>query len=163
MKQNKNYPRHYEETEVVKATVKEIFDFTDNHSNLSLHMNRPSLMMGGGRVETKLDGGKGQIIGSHIIMEGTVFGIKLFLDEVVVKREPPYLKEWETVGKVKLVVIGDYRLGFRLEDMGNNAKITVYIDYSLPEVNKILGVLFGGVYAKWCVRQMVSAVVKRFS
>jgi hypothetical protein len=67
------------------------------------------------------------------------------------------------VGKVKLVVIGDYRLGFRLEDMGNNAKITVYIDYSLPEVNKVLGVLFGGVYAKWCVRQMVSAVVKRFS
>jgi len=164
MKQNKSYPKHYEESRVVNATPEAVFGFADNHTNLSAHMNKSSFMMAGSKLETRMDGGNAQVIGSHITMDGKVLGIKLFLDEVVIKREPPRIKEWETVGKVKLVVIGDYLLGFRLEGAENKTKITVYIDYDLPVglFNRVLGILFGGVYAKWCVKQMLASIVQHF-
>lgn len=38
---------------------------------------------GGGKMETWVDKGKGQKVGSHIKMSGKVFGINLFLDEVI--------------------------------------------------------------------------------
>jgi hypothetical protein len=45
-------------------------------------------------------------------MTGRMLGIDLVLDEVVQVREPPYRKEWETIGHTRLLVIAGYRLGF---------------------------------------------------
>lgn len=69
------FPFHYEEKILVPATPEDLFAFLDDHHNLSSHMNKPSLMMGGGKMETILDEGKGQEIGSHIILKGKAFGM----------------------------------------------------------------------------------------
>ena len=43
--------------------------------------------------------------------------------------------------------------------------MTVFIDYALPDgvVTYWLGRLFGGMYAKWCVNQMLDGVVTHFA
>lgn len=149
--------RHYEESTLIPAPAEEIFAYVDDHTNFSSHMNKSSWMMGGGSMKTDTDEGKGQKVGSHIRMSGRVFGINLFLDEVVTQHEPPYRKEWQTVGDLNLLVIDHYKLGFEIEPENNGSKFKVHIDYKLPKPTNThwLGVLFGKMYAKWCVSQMI--------
>ena len=113
-------------------------------------------------IET--DEGKGGKVGSHIKMQGKVFGLNLFLDEVVTKHAPPYYKEWQTVGDINLLVIDHYKLGFEIKPEAEHSNLTVYIDYNLPKsfLTKLLGCLFGRVYAKWCVKQMINEVEAHF-
>lgn len=153
---------HFENSAIIPASPDKVFAFADNPANFSSHMNKSSWMMGGGSMNTHIDDKKFQEIGSHLQMEGTVFGIKLFLDEVVIKHDPPFRKEWQTVGDINLVVIDHYSLGFEIKPEENRLK--VYIDYELPKSLKTLwlGKLFGGFYARWCVGQMLSGVKEHF-
>jgi hypothetical protein len=77
-------------------------------------MNESSWMMGGGRMSVELDEAKGQAVGSHIRLSGRVFGVSLYLDEVVTRRDPPTNKVWETVGTPRLLVIGAYSIGVQI-------------------------------------------------
>jgi len=92
-------------------------------------------------------------------------GIELFLEEVVTEREPPRHKAWETIGSPRLLVIGGYRLGFDITDGNNTSELRVFIDYDLPAalVSRWLGYIFGKMYAKWCVQQMVNGARDHFS
>jgi len=150
-----NYARHYEDSVLILAGAAEVFAFLDDHARLSSHMNKPWWMMGGGRVDISVDVGRGQEVGSHIRMSGKAFGIKVFLDEVVIHREPPHVKIWETVGTPKILVIGHYRMKFEIEPRAGESLLRLSIDYNLPTVNVWLGKLFSGIYAKWCVRQAI--------
>lgn len=152
------YDRHEEFTGIVEAPTERVFEHLDDQTRLSAHMSKRSWKMGWGRMETILDDGRGQAIGSSIALRGRVFGIKLSLDEVVVSREPPRVKSWETIGEPRLLVIGQYRMGFTLEKQdAQRSQLRVEIDYGLPSrgVPFVLGLLFGRAYAKWCTRQMV--------
>ena len=90
-------------------------------------------------------------------------GFNLFLDEVVTARSYPTRKVWETVGNPNLLVIGKYQMGVELTPENNKTKLKVFIDYNLPQGStKILGVVFGEVYANWCVNQMLNGVIDHF-
>lgn len=152
--------KHYEEEAVVQAAPEALFAYVDDYAHLSSHMSQSSWMMGGGSMKTETDEGMGQKIGSHIQLSGKAFGIGLFLDEVVTQREPPRRKVWETVGTPKLLVIGNYRMGFEISGGKDTSRLRVFIDYE--PLKTVLGYLFGSVYAKWCVRQMIGGVRKQF-
>lgn len=154
--------RHYEEKSIVPATAEKVFAYIDDHTRFSSHMNKSSWMMGGGKMETKVDEGKGQKIGSHILLSGTAFGIKIFLDEVVTSHQPPLIKTWETVGVPKLLIVGSYGMGIEIKSLNDQSQLRVYIDYDLPPTNTWLGRLFSGIYAKWCVRQMIKGTREEF-
>jgi len=159
-----NVLRHYEENIIIPVAPDDVFSYADDHTNFSSHMNKSSWMMGGGKMTTHPDDRNFQKVGSHLRMSGTVFGIKLFLDEVITHHQPPYRKEWQTVGDLDIIVIGHYKLGFEIKPENSNSKLKVYIDYNLPNSFKtrLLGILFGRFYAKWCVNQMISGVGKHF-
>lgn len=164
METNKKYSNHYEESTLVSAYPEKVFAYADDHRNFSSHMNKSSWMMGGGKMETATDEEKGQKVGSHIKMYGKVFGIGLSLDEVITHHEPPHIKAWQTVGDINLLVIDHYKLGFQIKPEENNSRLSVYIDYDLPKSGgtRLLGYLFGGMYAKWCVKQMINGVKEYF-
>jgi len=156
-------PYHYAESLIVSASPQALFSFVDNHANLSSHMGRSSLMMGGGSMVTEIDNDLGQKVGSHIQLKGKAFGLNIYLDEVVTQHEPPKLKSWETVAYPKLYVIGNYRMGFEITPQEKGSRLVVFIDYELPRgAARLLGFLFGYVYARWCVKQMIASVRKNF-
>lgn len=103
-----------------------------------------------------MDSGRAQVVGSVIRVHGRVLGIRLSLVEVVIEREPPLRKAWETIGEPRLLVIGSYRMGFSLE-RGLCTRARVWIDYDRPSgiVARGLARLFGGLYARWCVQRML--------
>lgn len=160
---NRKFSQHYQEQALISASPEEVFAYLDDHTRLASHMSESSWMMGGGRMETSIDDGKGQKIGSHIQMSGRAFGIALSLDEVITRYEPPHAKEWETVGNPQLLVVGHYRMGIALTPHDGSSDLQVFIHYNLPKRNVWLGRLFGKAYAKWCVRQMLYDIRNHFS
>jgi hypothetical protein len=158
-------PRHVESSAFIDVSPEDVFAFVDDHSQFSSHMSESSWMMGGGRMSVELDEAKGQAVGSHIRLRGRVFGVPLNLDEVVTRREPPTDKVWETVGAPRLLVIGAYSMGLKITSEAQGSRLRVFIDYQLPEgwVTYWLGWLFGRFYARWCVGQMLTGVLKQFT
>ena len=159
------YTRHEESSAPIHASPEQIFARLDDQTRLSAHMSKRSWKMGWGKMETVLDAEHGQSVGSHIVLRGRVFGIRLYLDEVVTLRDPPLRKTWETVGEPRLLVMGPYRMGFDLTPDGSNSRLCVAIDYDLPAngIPRLLGQMFGPWYAKWCTRQMVQDAQHSFA
>lgn len=159
-----NAKKHYEESEIISASAKELFAFIDDHKRFSSHMSKSSWMLAGGKMQVFVDKGNGQKVGSHIRLNGKVLGINLFLDEVVMRYKPPYHKAWQTVGDLNLVIISHYQMEVEIKPGKSNSKLKISIDYELPKSNQTrwLGYLFGDIYAKWCVRQMINGVKGHF-
>ena len=157
--------RHRESAALIGAPPQEVFAFVDDHARFSSHMSQSSWMMGGGRMSIDMDAAKGQAVGSHIRLGGTVFGIRLSLDEVVTHRTPPTDKVWETVGTPRLLVIGSYTMGIQITPENDGSHLRVFIEYDLPTgwAAHWLGFLFGGLYARWCVEQMIAGASKHFN
>ncbi len=155
---------HQEKIVFVKATPTEVFEFIDEHSHLSSHMGKSSWMMSGGKMETSIDSGHFKKIGSHLKMEGKVFGILLFLDEVVTHYDPPNRKEWKTVDEPRLIVIGGYKMGIEINKVNNGSKVKLFIDYQLPKSFFIrpISYLLGPLYANWCLQQMLNSIMNHF-
>lgn len=157
------YRLHHETTAKLNAPIEVAFAYLDDFRKLSAHMERPSAMMMGSAMAIETDEHGGRAVGSKVRMRGRMLGMPLQLDEVVTEREPPVRKAWETV-EARLLVIGQYRLGFALQPDGNTSKLRVFIDYCLPRgvLGRWLGTLFGAMYARWCTRRMASDAIKRF-
>jgi len=158
------YSHHEEHRASINASAARVFDKLDDPNHLTEHMSKRSWKMGWGRMETVLDAQLGRSVGSHIVLRGRVFGIQLYLNEVVTLRQPPLSKTWETVGEPRLLIIGCYQMGFVLIPADTTSQLRVTIDYDLPRqgISRLLGRLFGRWYAKWCTQQMVRDVEHSF-
>ena len=158
------FEKHFTASVEVDAGINELFAYLDNPARLSTHMTRSSWMMGGGTMQISTDEGAGARVGSRIRLSGKAFGLSLFVDEAVAQREPPLLKTWQTLGEPNLLVIGSYRMGFRLANATPRAKLQVFIDYDLPRKGfaRVLGWLLARIYASWCVKSMLADAVAHF-
>ena len=159
-----SYPYRHETVVFVHAPVRDVFDFLDDHSRLSAHMTRRSWMMGGGSMAIETDSARARAVGSKLKLHGTVFGIRLSVEDVVTERTPPFRKVWETIGEPALLVIGSYRMGIELDDRGASASLRVSIEYALPRGRpaRWFGFLFGRQYAGWCTRRMANDAFRHF-
>lgn len=157
--------KHYEESTPIATDPHTLFAYVDDHAKFSSHMNKASWMMGGGSMRTILDEGKGQHVGSHIRLHGNVFGITMYVDEVVTEYIPPRRKLWKTVGTPRLIIIGQYQMGLEITPEKEGSRLTVFIDYAIPDSTsgRVLGYLFSSIYATWCVRQMIGSAQTYFS
>lgn len=144
-------------TATVKGTVGEVFAALDDHKRLAAHMEKPSLMMVGTKMKIETDHLRGQALGSEIRLHGRVLGIPISVEEKVVDYAPPFRKIWVTTSGPKLLVIGRYRMGVELKPRGESVQLRVWIEYDLPTgwFTRVLGRLLGGLYAQWCLDQML--------
>jgi hypothetical protein len=151
-------------TRQIAAADSAVFDYLDDHRNLSMHMEQRSWAMMGSRMDIHMDAGGTRAVGSRFGFSGSFLGIPLAVDEVVTARDPPRSKAWETVGEPTLWVIGRYRMGFRIAADGASSLLTVFIDYDLPTRSgpRAAGWLLGGSYARWCTGRMVADAARHF-
>ena len=85
------------------------------------------------------------------------------LEEIVVEREPPRRKAWETI-ESRLLVIGQYRLGFELEPRGDRCLLRVSIDYDRPHgvFARLAAALCAKSYARWCTGRIARDAGRHF-
>jgi hypothetical protein len=157
------FPLHYESAVTLNASPETAFAYLDDFRKLSAHMEESSAMMVGSKMKISTDGLDGRTVGSRVRMDGKMLGMALSLEEVVTERQPPFKKAWQTVD-AKLMVIGQYQLGFALSPSGDCSLLHVFIDYELPRQGFAhwLGKLFGKTYARWCVERMANDAVAHF-
>lgn len=149
----------------VRANPQDLFDRLDDQAQLGAHMGERSMMMMGGRMTYEFDAAKGRAVGSLIKMGGSFLGIPLSVEEVVVTRDPPHRKVWETRGSPRILIIGNYRMGFEITPRdGGRAHLRVFIDYDLPAsaFGLVAGKLFAPMYARWCVERMAKDAARHF-
>lgn len=158
------YDRHEEETTDVAAEPNAVFDFLDDHANLSSHMAQRSWMMLGTRMDLFMDDGRAKAVGARFGFSGRVLGLPLGVEQIVTGRQRPLMKVWETVGIPRLWVVGAYQMGFEISPSTRGAKLRVFLDYCLPGngFERLLGKLVGQAYGRWCVGRMVSDAVAHF-
>ena len=157
--------RYHDQSEaIIKASQAEVFDYLDDQTRLSAHMEKRSVMMLGGRMTYEFDAAKGRAVGSVIRMGGSFLGISLFVEEIVTERTSPSRKLWETRGPQRMLVIASYVMGFETRLIGEGTGVRVFIDYKLPQSlpGRWLGLMFAPLYAKWCVSRMVKDVSRHF-
>jgi len=157
-------PRHYEYSAFLPAPPRAVFDYLDDHAQLSSHMSESSWMMGKGRMSIEVDRGGGRRLGSEIRLSGRVLGAELSVTESVIERDPPRIKIWQTTGSPRLLIVGHYRMGFQIGAEPGGSMLTVFIDYALPQFGpaRWLGRLLGAFYARWCTQQMVEGAKRHF-
>lgn len=161
---DQSLPFHEQSIAMAGAPADAVFAYLDDPRSLSAHMGKSSMMMLGSRMSTEIDANGGRVVGSRIRMHGSMLGISLALDEVVIERQAPLRKVWKTVGTPKLLIMAHYRMGFEVTPRGDSSLLHVFIDYSLPTSvpGEWLGRLLGSVYARWCTNRMVDDAVKHF-
>ena len=149
----------------VNATPEELFNLLDDQTKLAAHMEKPSMMMMGGRMRYEFDEAKGRTVGSVIKMGGTFLGINLSVEEIVTERDPPRRKVWETRGTPNILIIGAYRMGFEIASAGQRSILRVFIEYDQPHTiaGRFLGRIFAPVYARWCVQRMAKDSMRHFN
>lgn len=159
-----SYPLHHEASGDVAASPAALFAHLDDPARLSSHMQKRSMAMMGATMQLETDALGGKAIGSVIRMRGRVLGIALGLEETVSRREPPFLKTWDTLGEPDLLVIGAYRMGFRIAASDGGSRLTVFIDYALPSARSMrwLRGLLAPVYARWCCARMLGDAQQAF-
>jgi hypothetical protein len=88
-------------------------------------MRQSSWMMAGSRLAIELDASEGRTVGGRIRLSGRVLGIPLAVEEIVTERHSPLRKVWETTGTPRLLVIGQYRMGYEITPQGNASLLRV--------------------------------------
>ena len=161
----RSFPFHEASSALVSARADRVFAYLDDPKALAAHMGESSLMMMGSRLSINVDADGGRVVGSQVRMQGRMMGIPLSLEEVITERQVPNRKVWETIGTPKLLIMAHYRMGFDLTPTGDASMVRVFIDYRLPTTapGSWLGYLLGGVYARWCTKQMVNDVATHFN
>jgi hypothetical protein len=159
------YEGHYEVSVVVPAAPEVVFSDIDAPERLSSHMTRRSWMMAGSRMDIIADQDGGRKVGSRVRLEGSLLGIRLAADVRVIERAVPSAKVWQTEGEPRLLVIGRYRMGFAILSLASGSSLRIFIDYSVPErgLPRVLGRMFGAMYARWCIDQMIGDAKLRWS
>jgi hypothetical protein len=150
------HAHHEEVNATISAAPQALFDHLDDQERLAAHMNKPSMMMMGGRMFYEFDERRGRAVGSVIRMGGDFLWLNLFVEETVTERERPRRKVWQTQGSPRLIIIGAYRMGFDIAGEGGASRLRVFTDYDLAPgpIGLILGALFAPIYARWCVKRM---------
>jgi len=161
---HRNYRHRFAQAGYVAAAPAVLFDYLDDHERLASHMMQSSAMMAGSAMAFTFDEGRGRTLGSRIAMHGTMLRFTLEVNEVVTERAPPLRKAWETEGQPRLLVIGAYCMGFEVAAKGPGSELTIFIDYDLPPWPlRILGLIAGRFYARWCVESMARDAARAFA
>lgn len=161
MNKQAGYEKQYKESMHIPAPVEDVFAYIDDHSHFYSHVIKFSRAVGG-RMELQFDEGHGKTVGSHIRLFGKLFGKNLSLEEVVIKRDPPYIKTWETVGIPKFLIVGQYRMNVTIEPKGDGSLLTVSLDYNTPPNSGLVKKLLSRVYGKLCAKEMVKGTRNYF-
>ena len=151
------WTRSLEETVVVGAAATTVFAWLDEPRNTGFHMSRPSLAMLGGALRLERVSAQTTGVGATYRSWGRVLGLPIDFTTAVTQWVPGREKTWRTVGKPRLIVLGDFQMRFSLASRDGGTNVVMAIDYSLPTrgIGRLVGAVLAAPYARWCLRRMV--------
>lgn len=143
---------------LVHSTPEKVFIEMDDFSKTGMHMTENSMMMMGNKLTLEQLSENAYGIDSKYRWYGKMMGITMDFSEVVTKWEASKLKEWETFGEAKMIIMSWYKMRFEVTPDENGTLAKISISYLPPRewYNKILSFLFANMYCYWCLNNMLN-------
>ena len=147
---------------LIHSTPAKVFAQMDDFSKTGMHMTESSMMMMGSKLTLKQLSTDGTGIGASYRWYGKMMGMTMDFSETVTKWEQNILKEWETVGEAKIIIMSWYRMWFEISPTENGTLAKISISYLPPKewYYKILSFFFATWYCNWCLNNMLNDTKK---
>jgi hypothetical protein len=142
----------------IHSTPKKVFQQMDDFSKAGMHMTESSMMMIGSKLNLEKLSMNQAGVGSSYRWYGKMMGMKMDFTETVTKWEQNKLKEWETIGEAKIIIMSWYRMWFEISPDENGTIAKISISYLPPKewYYKILSFFFAKWYCNWCLNNMLN-------
>ena len=143
---------------LIHSTTEKTFAQFDDFSKTGMHMSESSIMMMGSKLKLEQLSTNPTGVGAKYHWYGKMMGMTMDFIETVTKWQPSILKEWETVGESKIIIMSWYRMWFEITPAENGAIAKLYISYLPPKqwFYKILSFFFASWYCNWCLNNMLN-------
>jgi hypothetical protein len=143
---------------LIHSTPEKVFAQMDDFSKTGMHMSESSMMMMGSKLKLEQLSANSIGIGSKYRWYGKMMGMTMDFSETVTKWDQNKLKEWETVGEAKILIMSWYRMWFEISPAPNGTTAKISISYLPPKewYYKILSFLFAKWYCNWCLNNMLN-------
>ncbi|MEO6541309.1 MAG: SRPBCC family protein [Ferruginibacter sp.] len=142
---------------LIHSTPDKVFAQMDDFSKTGMHMSESSMMMMGSKLKLEQLSTNATGIGASYRWYGKMMGMIMDFSETVTKWQSPNIKEWETVGEAKIIIMSWYRMWFEIipDEKGTSAKLS--ISYLPPKqwYYKVLSFVFANWYCNWCLNNML--------
>jgi hypothetical protein len=141
----------------IQSTPEKVFTQMDDFSKTGMHMSENSMMMMGSKLSLRQISPNSTGIGAKYRWHGKMMGMTIDFEEAVTTWQPPVLKEWETIGDAKIIIMSWYRMWFEINPSDNGTLAKLSISYLPPKQwhLRILSFLFARMYCIWCLNNML--------
>jgi len=146
----------------IHSMPEKVFQQMDDFSKTGMHMSESSMMMMGSKLKLEQLSPNPTGVGAKYRWYGKMMGMTIDFSETVTKWQTPILKEWETIGEAKIIIMSWYRMWFEISPSENGTIAKISISY-LPPNNwfyKILSFFFARWYCNWCLKNMLDDTKK---
>jgi hypothetical protein len=147
---------------LIHSAPDKVFAQMDDFSKTGMHMSESSMMTMGSKLKLEQISTNATGVGASYRWHGKIAGMTMDFSETVAKWQPPKLKEWETIGEAKIIIMSWYRMWFEIipAERGTIAKLS--ISYLPPKewYYKILSFFFAKWYCNWCLNNMLNDTKK---
>ena len=133
---------------IIHSAPEKVFAYMDNLGNTGMHMSESSMMMMGSKLKLEQLSTNPTGVGAKYHWSGKMMGMTIDFKETVTKWQPPKLKEWETVGEAKIIIMSWYRMWYEIAPYENKTLAKISISYLPPNewYYKILSFFFANWY-----------------
>ena len=146
----------------IHSTPEKVFAQMDDFSKTGMHMSESSMMMMGSKLKLEQLSTNPTGVGAKYRWYGKMMGMTMDFSEAVTKWQPPILKEWETFGDAKMIIMSWYRMWFEIAPAENGTIAKLSISYLPPKewFYKILSFFFANWYCNCCLKNMLGDAKK---
>ena len=149
-------------TILIHSTPAKVFAQMDDFSKTGMHMTESSMMMMGSKLTLEQLSTNATGVGASYRWYGKMMGMTMDFSQTVTKWEQNKLKEWETFGEAKIIIMSWYRMWFEISPTENGTLAKISISYLPPKewYYKILSFFFATWYCNWCLNNMLNDTKK---
>lgn len=146
-----------------KAVPEQVFSCIDDLGVTGMHMTQSSMPMMGGKMDVQFLTPHKTGLHTKYRWTGKVLWWELDFTVEVTKWINSKEKTWETIGLAKMIIYSWFRMNLKVEQGLNESIAYLSISYNKPKgiFNRILCVLLGPWYAKWCLDNMLNDTEKK--
>ena len=147
---------------LIHSTPAKVFAQMDDFSKTGMHMTESSMMMMGSKLKLQQLSTNATGVGASYRWYGKMMGMTMDFSETVTKWVQNKLKEWETIGDAKIIIMSWYRMWFEITPAEKSTLATISISYLPPKewYYKILSFFFANWYCNWCLNNMLNDTKK---
>ena len=95
---------------LIHSSPEKVFSQMDDFSKTGMHMSESSMMMMGSKLKLEQLSINPTGVGASYRWYGKMMGMTMDFSETVTKWQSPKIKEWETVGEAKIIIMSWYRM-----------------------------------------------------